>query len=160
MNVHCNWISEESDNMSCTVINVSPPYPTAISRADIFAITGHAKSHLFLHAGVVSQTERAKAVDILTRMQHLLPSLAKSFKPTEDSMDDIPFRLLFHSLRPSACPPSYIALSYCWKESDAITKASASGVLVSGRHVCMQSGTKQVTSASLFHHHHCCSRRC
>jgi hypothetical protein len=117
--------------MSCTVINIPPPYPTTISRADIFTIAGPAKSHLFNHARVVSQTERAKAVDILARLQHLLPSFARSFKPREDSMDDVPFRLLFHGLRPLVTPPSYIALSYCWKENDASTKASASGLLVS-----------------------------
>ena len=96
-----------------------PPYPIAISRSHIHELDGLAKSALFQHAEPVSQQESNRATDILARLQVLSPSLAKDFKPREDSMQNIPFRLLNHGVDLSTPEVSYIALSYCWAENNA-----------------------------------------
>ena len=105
--------------MSCDIITVRPPYPTAITRSHIHELDGFAKSALFQHAEPVSQQESNRATDILARLQVLSPSLAKDFKPREDSMQNIPFRLLNHGVDLSTPEVSYIALSYCWAENKA-----------------------------------------
>ena len=105
--------------MSCQIITVRPPYSTAITRSHIYELDGLAKSALFQHAEPVSQQDSNRATEILGRLQVLSPSLAKDFKPREDSMQNIPFRLLNHGVDLSTPEVSYITLSYCWAENNA-----------------------------------------
>lgn len=97
-----------------------PPYPTAITRSYIDELDGLVKRALFQHAEPVSKQETNRATDILARLQVLSPSLAKDFKPREDSTQKIPFRLLSHGVDLSTPEVSYVALSYCWAENNAV----------------------------------------
>ncbi|MCJ1386202.1 hypothetical protein MMC17_009328 [Xylographa soralifera] len=89
-------------------------------------IEGVAKRSLFQDAAPVSQQELIRARDVLSRLQVLSPDLAKDFKLREDSMDDIPFRLLSHREDPSTPEVSYIALSYCWADDTATANTTGS----------------------------------
>ncbi|MCJ1457005.1 hypothetical protein MMC28_007371 [Mycoblastus sanguinarius] len=119
--------------MSCEIITVPPPCTTNIAVSDIYTIDGVAKRSLFQDVEPVSQQESIRARDVLSRLQVLSPNLAKDFKLREDSMDDIPFRLLSHREDPSTPEVSYIALSYCWADDTARTNATGSafqGIIV------------------------------
>ena len=103
--------------MSWAIIPVGPPYPTGIDKKHIHELDGLAKKSIFQHAKPAPQQEHNKASDILSRLEGLSPSLAKDFKYRDDSMDDIPFRLLNPHAERLVPEESYIAVSYCWAKN-------------------------------------------
>ena len=114
--------------MSWAIIPVGPPYSTGIDKKHIHELDGLAKKSLFQHAKPAPQQEHNKASDILSRLEGLSPSLAKDFKYRDDSMDDIPFRLLNPHAERLVPEESYVAVSYCWAKN--ITQVTPEGGMV------------------------------
>ncbi|MCJ1476216.1 hypothetical protein MMC13_004882 [Lambiella insularis] len=90
-------------------------YEDEVDASKVCTLSLAQKQHL-LGPDLARQSSRVRA--ILERLSDIYPALASVFSAKADRLEDLAFRLIPSPVDHGAENPlSYIALSYCWKQS-------------------------------------------
>ena len=111
------------ENRDCFFLELSGPRKWSIQQKDVHELKEATKQTLLRKSIDSISSNRGHAADTLERLKAFSPAVAANFSIKADTVDDLIMRLY------SQCPDdqtvtSYVALSYCWKQTSRISVAS------------------------------------